>query len=267
MGLIGGLLFGGPLLAAVGLVIGHIHDVSVSDGRRREANAPIDNDYFPDFVMNDQQRAVFTLSVIVLGAKLAKADGHVTREEVLAFRRAFRTRDAQLPEVGKLFDKARTSAEGYEPYAARLASAFRGSRSVLEEILFGLFVIALADSHRLSTPELLFLRRVAVIFGFNEGDFERLASRVGLSLRGSSASSSVPPSAPSSPPGAYHVLGLSVDASDKDIKRTYRALIQKYHPDKLMAQGKAPELIAQATENMKKINAAYNELCRLRGLR
>lgn len=258
VGTVLGLLLGGPTGALIGFVLGHIKDRSEDTSTARRSQE-LEYDYFPDFPMSRHQRSVFAMGVIVLGAKLAKIDGHVTREEVMAFRRAFRTRESQLAEVGRIFDRARTSTDGYEPYAARLAQAFMTSPQLLEEVLAGLFYIAVADSPRLSRPEVLFLKRVAVIFGFNENDFNRIAARVGIRMVAE------PP--PPKKDSAYDILGLPTTATDETIKKSYRALIRKHHPDMLLAQGQPEAKIIEATERMKRINAAYSEICRLRDIK
>jgi len=258
VGTVLGFAVAGVSGAIFGLTIGALHDAR-NEGPVPRRSHVLENDLFPDFSMNKEQRTTFSLGVIVLGAKLAKIDGHVSREEVLAFRRAFRSPDSQLAEVGRLFDEARTSSIGYEPYAAKIAHVFQRQPAILEEILAGLFYIAIADSPRLSRGELLFLRRIAVMFSFSETDFQRIAARVGLQLRSS------PP--PPKHDSAYDVLGLPTTATVKEIKHTYHALIRKYHPDKLVAAGLAPQKIAEATEMMKRINAAYTDVCKLRNIK
>jgi len=253
VGAVLGFVLAGHIGAVLGLIIGHIHDRSAPP-RSPELKRNIEGGYFPDFPMNRQQESVFSTSVIVLGAKLAKVDGHVSREEIMAFRRAFRTRDSKAAEVGHLFDKARASADGYEPHATRLAQLFGNRPEVLEQVLVGLFYIAIADSARLSRAELFFLKRVGVIFGFDETAFGTLAKRVGIQLESS------PP--PPKHDSAYEVLGLPTTASMDVIKRTYHALVRKHHPDKLLAAGLPAKQIAEATEKIKRINAAYSDICK-----
>jgi len=258
VGTILGFALAGGVGAIIGFVIGHLNDLQAQLVASRGPRSN-ERDIFPDFPMNKREKPIFATSVIILGAKLAKVDGHVSREEVIAFRKVFRSPESRLGEVGRLFDDARRTSDGYEPYAARLAQIFGRHSPLLEEVLAGLFYVAIADSNRLSRPEILMLRRVSVIFGFPEDDFTRIAMRVGISM----TSSEPPPKRDA----AYDALGLPTTASDEVIKRTYRALIRKHHPDKLLAAGLPAERVAQATERMKVINAAYDEICKARSIR
>lgn len=258
IGTVLGLTLAGPFGACLGFVIGHLNDVQ-AEQRSQSHGRGARNAFFYEFSVSPQLRSLFALSVIVLGAKLAKADGPITPDEVLAFRKAFKSHDSHMAEIGRLFDGARQSSEGYEPYAARLAQVFGQQTQILEDVLVGLFFVAIADSTRLSRPEVLFLRRVGVIFGFDEESFLRLAAQAGISL------SSAPPVPKRDT--AYDVLGLPTTATDDVIKRTYRALVRKHHPDKLVAAGLPASRIAEATEKIKVINAAYADICKMRNMR
>jgi len=256
-----GLAMSGGFGGALGFLLGHLHDIRTDPapkraGAAKEREQP---DFLDHYRLTRHQRSIYSLGVIILGAKLAKVDGPVTREEILAFRHAFHTTEAQLDEVGHIFNHARSSADGYEPHAARLAQVFANQPALLEEILVGLFVIAQADSAHLTRAELLFLRRVAVLFGLAEEDFTRLAARAGVYLN----------SAPPAPKqdSAYDVLGLPTTATNDVVKRTYRALVRKHHPDKLAAAGLPASRVAEATERLKRINAAYDEICKKRGIK
>jgi DnaJ like chaperone protein len=253
-----GLALGGPLGAVLGFIVGHVHDQSRDSGEtlwHTIADTPM-----TEFAGNLQQ-AVFTMGVIVLGAKMAKADGRVTREEIDTFKRVFGVPPSQEERIGRLFDRARKSTEGFEPYAFQLAATFRQHPEVLEEVLGGLFMIAAADSKGLSAAERRFLERVGVIFGFSAADFFRIAARSGVHLPGSEKQPDTPRDE------SYAILGLNEHATVEEIKVAYRALILKHHPDKLVAQGMAPEFVASATEKMKRINAAYDTICKKRGIK
>lgn len=259
VGTVLGLALGGGAMGAfLGFVIGHLNDMQ-HERRKNNYETRRRDGFFYDFAVEKSQRSLFALSVIVLGAKLAKVDGPVSTQEVLAFRKAFRSHESHMAEIGRLFDTARQSADGYEPYAARLAHILSGQRDILESVMIALFSIAIADSVRLSRAEIYYLRRVGVIFGFDEETFLRLAAMAGISL-------SSTPSAPKKD-NAYDVLGLPTTATDEVIKRTYRALIRKHHPDKLVAAGLPASRVAEATERVKIINAAYAEICKGRGLK
>jgi DnaJ like chaperone protein len=248
-----GLASGGPLGALLGLAIGHAHDERADDGTGFWNSMRMS---YTGFSGNVQQ-AAFTMGVIVLGAKMAKADGRVTREAIEAFKRVFNVHPSQVASIGKLFDQAGQTANGYEPYAFHLAQIFKNNPAVLEEILSGLFIIAAADTGAITPAEMRFLERVGTIFDFGVDDFVRIAARAGVRI----ALKEKPRDE------SYAILGLKEDATPEQIKLAYRALIRKHHPDKLVAQGMPPEFIATANEKMKRINGAYDTICKQRGIK
>ncbi len=233
IGGVAGFALGGPLGALVGAMAGHALDKS----RTGPSSAA------------DKQVA-FTLAVIVLSAKMAKADGEVTRDEVDAFKNIFHIPADEMAGVGEIFDEARKDSRGFEPYAEQVGALFAHDPAVLEELLGGLFHIAMADGV-MHPNELEFLQNVAAIFGFSGHDFERL--RAGF-VDGGDAD-------------AYEILGLSRDATDAEVKKTYRKLTLENHPDKLMAQGLPQEFVDLANEKMAAINAAYDRIEKERGLK
>ena len=251
-----GLLIGSLWGAVIGLVVGHMHDRQKGDdARARQRPGGGKEDVFAS-----SEQSIFTQGVIVLSAKMAKSDGRVTRAEIDAFKRVFRIPPAQEDAVGRLFNRARLSADGFEPYALQLAHVFRRNSPVLEEILSGLFIIGAADYSGLSPAEITFLKRVAYLFGFDGDDFARIAARSGVSLPRSEKS-------PAPATAAFAILGLAETATAAEAKLAYRALIRKHHPDKLMAQGMPAEFVATATEKMKRINVAYDTVCKIRGVK
>jgi DnaJ like chaperone protein len=193
--------------------------------------------------------AAFAIALIALCAKMAKADGRVTRTEINVFKRLFRVPEAEAAQVGRIFDEARRETTGFEPYAQQIAQLFAHNPEVREELLGALFRIATADGH-MHEKEHSFLRRVAEIFGFDELAFERiLASHMGPSDN-----------------DPYEILGLSRDAPHHEIKAAYRALIRENHPDRLVAQGMPEEMVVVANDKMAAINDAYDRVARLRGI-
>ena len=264
-----GLAAGGPWGGLLGVAIGHAYDRAEIRPLRGEDPWADLSTSTRDFSGNMLQ-ATFTMGVIVLGAKMAKVDGRVTRQEIDAFKRVFQVTPAQEDKIAHLFNRARQSAEGFEPYAFQLAHVFRGEPEVLEEVLSGLFIIASADNGFLNAAELHFLERVAVIFGFDDADFIRIAARSGVRIArpknggGGTTASAAPNDAMAE---AYAVLGVTLETPADQIKAAYRGLIRTHHPDKLVASGMSPAFIANATEKMKRINAAYDVISKARGIK
>jgi len=247
LGGVAGFALGGPLGALLGAVAGHAVDKIRADGARGLGHGASHD----DARRGEERQVAFTLAVIALGAKMAKADGMVTRDEVEAFKRLFHIPAHEMGNVAKIFDRAKTSTAGYEMYAQQVANLFPHEPQVLEELLGSLLHIAKADGV-VHPAEIQYLWNVAQIFGFDLATFERLTATHGTA------------------PGAanpYEVLGVSHDATDAAIKSTYRKLIHENHPDKLMAQGLPQEFINLANEKMAAINAAYDAIKKERGLK
>lgn len=230
-----GFALGGPLGAILGVGAGHLYD------RAQSGPAPSGR---------DQAEAAFTLGLIVLAAKLSKADGVVTRDEVDAFKQLFRISPEDAKSVARVFDAARQDASGFEPFAAQLGALFRDRPAVLEELLDVLFRIAAADG-AVTDPEIRFIQRVSRIFGLGDDVFERVrAERTG---------------GPDDDP--YSVLGVKRGATDDEIKKAYRKLIRENHPDRLIAEGMPEDFVDVANQRMATINAAYDRIAKARELK
>ncbi len=161
IGGVAGFALGGPLGALLGAIAGH-----AADRRIEQAEPPTEDDHTLDDRSATRQIA-FTIAVVVLGAKMAKSDGVVSRAEVAAFKEVFQVPPHELKNVARLFDQAKDDPAGFEPYAKQIARMFRKDHPVLEELLDGLFHIAKADGS-VHEAEIVFLRSVAGIFGLDE---------------------------------------------------------------------------------------------------
>lgn len=272
-GTLGLAIGGGPLGALIGVAIGHAYD-------KRVAEAGGDSAWFGstlgqnarDKAREDAKRLAYLTAVTTLGAKLAKIDGRVTTAEIEAFKRVFPVYKSQEKRVAQLFDHARRDALGYEAYAYQLAHYFSAQPSVLEDVIYGLAVVAAADGAHLHPSESRFIRTTAYIFGMAPDRLQIIMMRAGAVLSSADNGagrdrSQTQASSHDKIGAASATLGVKAEASAEEIKSAYRALIRQNHPDKLAADGATPDALAKATEKMKNINAAYDVLSKARGIK
>ncbi len=222
-----GLLVGGPVGALVGAVAGH-------------------------FLFDHQgdPGVTFTIAVIALAGKMAKADDVVTEEEFSIFLKVFSVPSHEEANVRRIFNLARQDVAGFEAYASQIARLFVGNPAILEDVLDGLFEIAKADGV-LHPAECRFLERVAEIFGFAPNEFRRIrASHFAPDMT-----------------DPYVILGVSYVASEDEIRQTYRRLVRENHPDSLIGRGVPEEFVKLATDKLAAINGAYDKICNERGLK
>ncbi|NAZ35907.1 molecular chaperone DjiA [Rubellimicrobium sp. CFH 75288] len=197
-----------------------------------------------DRLRTPPERSVgFAIAVIALGAKIAKADGRVTRNEVAAFREVFIIPPGEEQAVARVYDLARQDVAGFEEYARRVGRMFGQEREALADLLEGLFHIAVADGDY-HPEENAFLRRVAEIFGLPERDFLRIRSEF----------------VPDAERDPHDVLGIAHDASLEEARAAWRRLVRECHPDRLMAHGVPEEAIRLAEKRLVAINAAWERL-------
>jgi DnaJ like chaperone protein len=230
-----GFALGGPIGALAGALAGHF---LVDEGLLAPDARP------------PQETVAFTVGLVALAAKMAKADGVVTRKEIDAFRKLVNIAPEDEPRVIALFDLAKQSVAGFDAYARQLRDLLKDEPKTLEDLLDGLFGIATADG-AVHEAELAYLAEVAAIFGLTEREFECVKSRHVV------AAGSADP---------YRVLGIAPNVSNETIKATWRALVSEHHPDRLMSRGVPAEMVALATTKIAAINAAYDTLRKARGI-
>ena len=225
-----GLAIGGPIGALLGGLAGHF-----GLDRDRQGSA-------------QQKDVAFTVGVIALGAKMAKADGVVTDDEVEAFNEVFKIPPGEADNVARVFNLAKQDTAGYEAYADQLANLFKDDRELLQNVLEGLFYIASAD-HVLHPKEDDYLRSVARRFGIADSEFAHIRAQF----------------LPSEETNPYEVLGVTPGIADEALKTHYRRLVVENHPDKLMARGVPEEFIEMANRKLAAINEAYDTIVSERG--
>jgi len=189
-----------------------------------------------------ERSAAFAIAVIALGAKMAKADGRVTRDEVAAFRRVFHIPPGDEASAAQIYDMARTEVTGFEVYARQIARMFRDRPQILADLLEGLVHIAAADGSY-HAEEARFLAEVARIFEVPEAEFRAIRAR---HLPGEH--------------DPWAVLGLPPESGPEALRARYRALVRSLHPDALVARGVPAEARRLAERRLAAVNAAYAEI-------
>lgn len=200
--------------------------------------------FFDQMRTPPERSAGFAVAVIALGAKMAKADGHVTRDEVTAFREVFTIPQKEEKNAAKLFNLARTDVAGFEEYAHKIRDMMGNDCPSLEHLIEGLFHIALADGEYHPNED-QFLHRVSEILGFSERGFKTMRARF----------------VPDAERDPHDVLGVSPDMAMDEIRSVWRAAVRKSHPDRMMASGVPPEAIKLAERRLIDINRAWEDIC------
>ncbi len=233
--LLGGVIgfsLGGPFGALLGSFLGgKISNISSSNTFGNQQNA----------------QQIFALSLIILSAKLSKADGRVSKEELIAVKEKLQIPDSEIDQVAKIFNKAKDESTGYEPYAKQISEIFKGNQNVLEEVINILFYIAEADGH-VSNEEESMIANIAFIFGLSQNQYE--------SIKESRKSSDKL--------NPYIVLESQPTDDLKSIRKKYIKLSKEHHPDLLISKGVPIEVINESKNKMRAINAAWDQIQKLK---
>ncbi len=190
-----------------------------------------------------ERSVAFTIAVIALGAKMAKADGLVTRDEVTAFREVFQIAPKDEANAAKVFNMARQDVAGFEEYATRIKGMFGANKGKPDDLMEGLFHIAVADGEYHPNED-VFLERVAEILGMKEHKFVAMRARF----------------VPDAEPDPYTVLGVTPETPMEDIRKRWRKLVRDTHPDAMMARGVPEEAVKIAEKRMIDINRAWEQI-------
>jgi DnaJ like chaperone protein len=194
-----------------------------------------------------RREAAFAIAMIALSAKMAKADGVVTRSEVDAFCRIFSIPPGEEKNVARVYNLAKRDVAGFDAYARDVAHLFADDPAMLEAVLDGLFDIARADGG-VHERELSYLEDVSRVFGFDERTFDTVRARHAIG-------DGVDP---------YVVLGAERSWDFDRLRRRYRQLVTENHPDRLIAHGVPEEFIRIANDRLAAINAAWEAIERMR---
>ncbi len=226
-----GLSLGGPFGMLLGSIIGSKVSRSRTQGYKSFANT----------------QQVFALSLIVLSAKLSKADGNVSKEELIAVKNKLQIPDHEIDQVGKIFNKAKEESAGYEPYARQISEIYKGNLNVLEEVINILFYIAEADGD-VSQKELIMIEDIAKIFNINKTQFKSIQES-------RKSSDKLNP---------YMVLESNPNDDISTIRKKYLILSKQHHPDLLLSKGVPEEVIKESKNKMRAINSAWDKVQKLK---
>ena len=235
--LIGGMVgfsLGGPF----GMLLGSLIGGRIS--RARSGN-------LSGFGTFAQKQQIFALSLIVLSAKLSKADGQVSSEELIAVKEKLKIPENEIDQVGKIFNKAKEESTGYEPYARQITQIYGNNPNVLEEVINILFYIAEADGN-VSESELRMIEHISQIFGLNTFQFNSIKES-------RKTSDKLNP---------YIVLESKPDEDIQAIRKKYLKLSKEHHPDLLISKGVPTEIIEESKKKMRAINLAWDQIQKLK---
>lgn len=207
-------------------------------------------------LQNALRQAVFLETLFISMGKLAKADGHVSQDEIehveMFMQKLGMTPDHRLQAIA-LFKQGTDQSFDIRPTYSKFMNVCGNTRDLKQFLLVSLIVMALADG-QFHPAEQALLSEIAGYLGYDQATYKRLIEMVlnQTNFGGGQANSEEALAA------AYKALGVTKDSTDAEIKRAHRKLMSQYHPDKLMGQGVPEDMIAMATEQAKEIQLAYD---------
>jgi DnaJ like chaperone protein len=196
-----------------------------------------------------ERTVAFAIATIALSAKMAKADGRVTRDEVSAFREVFTIPKGEEGNAARVFNLAREDVTGFDDYARRIRRMFDEGHETLVDLIESLFHIATADG-RYHAGEDEFLAEVGRIFGLSDCEFRGIRSRF----------------VPDAHPDPWEVLGVEPGTHLDEVRAAWRRLVREHHPDRLAARGVPEEAVKLAEKRLVALNRAWEELRRTHAL-
>lgn len=242
---IAGFYFSGFLLALLGYFIGSAIDRAQSLGLG--AINPL---------ANGQRKVVFLETTFILMGKLAKADGHISKDEINHVEDFIRKMGMSSEHRQQAISQFKHGAEPSFDITSTIDNFMEHCGQTLhlkQVMLMYLIVMATADG-QVDSAEQSLLKDIANRLGYSDIEFQQMLDMV---LNQTHFGQGQPVSA-SSLDDAYKALGVTPEQSDQEIKRAYRKLMSQYHPDKLIGQGVPEDMVAVATEQAKEVQVAYD---------
>lgn len=227
-----GWAFGGPIGAILGFVFGSMYD-SMQKGEYEY------NGFTPT------QEGDFKVSLMVMIAAIMKADGRILKSELNYVKRFLLSRFGEqeaerlLPLLREILNQDLDVDEICEQIQENMEYP---SRLELVHLLFG---VAASDGH-MGQLEADVLRHVCLRMGIRPKDFDSISAMFIKDVD-----------------SAYKILEITPDASDEEVKKAFRKMALKYHPDKVTHLGE--DIQKSANEKFRDLNNAYNEIKQKRG--
>ena len=200
---------------------------------------------------SEARKVAFIQAMTVLAAKISKADGVVSKNEIKTFKKLFFI-SSEDNKLRKIFEEAQETAEGYEPYAKQIKHIIKDDLDQQEDVIDNLFKIIISDGN-ITLEELDFLKEVAKIIELPEGNFEAIRKRYEIKNTSNSEYKDY-----------YKILGVSYSASNNDIRIAWRELTTANHPDLVIAKGGSEYDVAMSNMRMAEINEAYQQIMKQR---
>ena len=242
-----GFSMGGPLGLLIGGVIGH-----------KLVDKPLQGS------SNELTQAAFFSATFSIMGHIAKADGLVSKDEIAMARQIMdhmRLDAEQKRAAIELFNKGKQADFDLDGVLAQFKQVAHRRTTLLQMFLEIQLHAALADG-KIDTDEQIIINTIAQRLGFSTRHIEQLTAlvRSNLGLGGNRYQYGQADSHKSQAEllkEAYKMLGMSRSASDAEVKKAYRRLMNQHHPDKLVSKGLPEEMIQMATEKTQQIKAAY----------
>lgn len=238
-----GWAFGGPIGAIIGLALATLFDMDsskVKEQLNRERSANYQNVSVSE---ND-----FRMALLVLMAAVMKADGTVKKSELDVVKKYLLQTYGENAALESLQILKQLLKQNYNVNEVAIQVGQHLNYSSKTQLVHMLFAIAVADGQVLDA-ELRVIRNISMDMNVSQADFQSIYSMYNKKNNND---------------WAYEVLQISKDASDEDVKKAYRRMAMKFHPDKVNNLGE--DVKKNATEKFRKINEAYNFIKKQRGL-
>ncbi len=240
-----GFALGGPIGAVAGAAFGHTFD-------KKEELYLSEGGMSPNLSTDEQAQMTFFVAAFSMLAKLTKADGKVTDSEIASIE-AFMTRDLNLDADGRnsavnIFRQALNSPESFDAFALQFYRVFHMQPRIIELMMDVLFRVSVADG-AISSQEEVLLQSAAGIFNIHAMDYEKIKARYVKTVN-----------------KAYAVLKCDENASNEELKKSYRKLVSEYHPDKIASKGLPEEFTALASDKFREIQEAWESVKTERGI-